>query len=777
MIQVLRKIFSGARIFPALACTVFSGPAAHGQADGAPRWPFTLLSPSSPGDVLSSPAVGADGTVHIGVEVGSATSANPSGTMFAIRPDGSLKWTFNTPDWIDSTAAIAADGTVYFGCWDGKLYALNPNDGRAKWSLEVGSYVSASPAIGTDGTIYIGTGDGNLSAVNPDGTLKWTFPTAEWIDSSPSIGGDGTIYFGSWDNHIYAVRPDGTEKWSYETGGDVVASPAVAADGTVYVGSRDLTLYAFTAAGILKWSINLGDTLVASPVIGSDGTIHVPTTGGRLYAFNPDGTERWRYPRAGQAALNALYGTPALRGDGTILLGTSNNLLLALKADGTLLWQAALGDWADSSPVVAADGGIYIGCTDKKLYSFWGNGQPLDPAAPWPALGRGAARTGRAVAMKVNSGPISQGVGAGAAVTLHATASAESGPAPSYQWRHNGTAVAGATGASLSITNFQPENAGLYTARMSSTAAGATTEAAVLGALTGDKVIGSGAEVGANIVHPNKNIFDQILLEGAAATITADPDQITRLSYIDLTNDIVQVEFSGAGTLSLTLDSATGPAVPVNYSQNVAYMKGHAGIIITGADERTHVSIFTVGRATAYDPTFDPENPAAGGYNILQPPSATNDPANNRSPLFVDRAMTVYDGIANIAYIAISSPNGRFGGVRTANANYFATRGLTGVYAPGVAFDGPVYIGNITAFETAVPVIRLGSANDARITGGSLLQDNNEPVRVSGIKELKFVAGSTSGGVIVSAQANQAQFEEDGMSVTSQIVVNAASQP
>ena len=38
--------------------------------------------------------------------------------------------------------------------------------------------------------------------------------------------------------------------------------------------------------------------------------------------------------------------------------------------------------------------------------------------------------------------------------------------------------------------------------------------------------------------------------------------------------------------------------------------------------------------------------------------------------------------IAGLAFIAISSTNGKFGGVRASNGSFYATNGLTGVYAP-----------------------------------------------------------------------------------------------
>ncbi|MEY4941566.1 MAG: hypothetical protein RIQ93_3301 [Verrucomicrobiota bacterium] len=366
-------------------------------------------------------------------------------------------------------------------------------------------------------------------------------------------------------------------------------------------------------------------------------------------------------------------------------------------------------------------------------------------------------------ALTILTAPANQTLAPGATLTLTAGAWAPGGqPAPSYQWQFNGANVTGATSATLTLSNFQPANAGLYSVIATSGTA-VTSDPAVVGVASSSKVIGAGTVVGTNIAHPNGNVFDQVLLTGAAATVTADPQKITRTSFIDRSDDIVQVEFSGAGTLSLVLDNVSGAAAPVNYSQpTVAYMKGHATIVIAGADASTNISVFTVGRATAVDPT--------GAFNILLPISSTNDPANNGSALFQGHGATAYDGVAGIALIAITSTNGRFGGVRTANASYFATRGVTGIYAPGVTFTGPVYVGDLSAFDAATPMLSLGSAAITQINGGDLFQQNGQPVLVSGITQLNFVAGITSGGVLLPAQANQAQLTQNGTNVTAQLV-------
>ena len=146
---------------------------------------------------------------------------------------------------IRSSPAIGSDGTVYVGSYDRNLYAINP-DGSLKWKYQTGGWVVSSPAIGSDGTIYVGSHDHKLYAINPDGSLKWSYNTGRRITSSPAIDAYGTIYTGSADKHIYAINPDGSLLWNYNTGNRIYySSPAIASDGTVYIGNNGGMLYAF----------------------------------------------------------------------------------------------------------------------------------------------------------------------------------------------------------------------------------------------------------------------------------------------------------------------------------------------------------------------------------------------------------------------------------------------------------------------------------------------------------------------------------------------------
>ncbi len=329
---------------------------------------------------------------------------------------------------------------------------------------------------------------------------------------------------------------------------------------------------------------------------------------------------------------------------------------------------------------------------------------------------------------------------AGSAVTLTVTATGS--PTPTVQWTFNGAAIAGETSASLTLANVQAAQAGLYRATLTNSAGTNESAITVVAVTSASKVTGTATEVASNIMHANGNVYDQVLLTGAAATVNADANQIVRISFIDLSNDIVQVEFSGAGTLSIGLDGATGPAVAQNYNQpSVTYMKGNARLTVADANETTHLAVFSVGRITAVN-----------------------------QALF--RNEVTYDGLADLASVAVLSPTGKFGALRSANASYLATSGTTGVYAPNVQFAGPLYLGAMSAADLATPTIVIGSSSDTRVTGGDLFQANGRAVQVSGLTQLRFVAGTNSHGTTIAAKANRARLEQNGGDVTAQVVVN-----
>jgi outer membrane protein assembly factor BamB len=333
--------------------------------------------------VVTSPAIGSDGTIYFGAL---------NDTLYALNPDGTLKWSYSTNGDIYSSPAIGPDGTIYFGSYDNNLYALNP-DGSLKWHYDAGTSIHTSPAIGADGTVYFGQmygqyHHGEFNALNPDGTLKWSYPTDCDIYSSPSIGQDGTIYFGtfSWENepYLYAFNQDGTIKWRYPFV-NIRSSPAIGADGTVYFIANDGCLFALNPDGTLKWKISsVQFTTTCHPAIGSGDTIYIPDRSW-FNAINPDGTWKWKielYPN----------GPPTIGSDRTIYLAGYGGFF-ALNPDSTIKWYCQIEHLPSSPPAIGPDGTIYAGSADGYLYAIQGSGQLGN--TPWPKYRHDSKNTGR----------------------------------------------------------------------------------------------------------------------------------------------------------------------------------------------------------------------------------------------------------------------------------------------------------------------------------------------------------------------------------------------
>ena len=86
------------------------------------------------------------------------TSGQMTDKLYAINGKSGVKlWEFETGGSVLSSPAIGSDGTVYVGSEDKKLYAINGKSGVKLWEFETGNAVCSSPAIGSDGTVYVGS--------------------------------------------------------------------------------------------------------------------------------------------------------------------------------------------------------------------------------------------------------------------------------------------------------------------------------------------------------------------------------------------------------------------------------------------------------------------------------------------------------------------------------------------------------------------------------------------------------------------------------------------
>jgi len=390
------KLFLNIAIFSLFAIAQADWSMYHGNAQR--NGYTTVVGPASPklkwkfyvgGPILASPVIGPDGTIYLGATL-DETTPKSFYTIWAVKPDGTLKWKYPV-GWLDHdktpnfTVAVSPSGVVYAGGVRA-FYALD-SSGNLLWKYDTKNMVMQTPVIAPDGTVYV-TLDGKLTAFTPGGVVKWQQEISDPRQAGgPSLSPDGnTIYangaLGS-QSKLYAFNTDGTLKWSVVLNQYFwpLAPPAVGNDGTIYI--VDNYPRAFNPDGTLKW--------VNSSLYGGNGyaSMTVDPNGNAYYArqtlvwkFNSSGTVVWQKQITQDSfsfgdAMNAIL----MDGAGNLFMGLGTGKRSAIQVEKRL-WVLKSTNGAEvgkytlpeiayvSSPALANDGTLYIGCLDGNLYAF-----------------------------------------------------------------------------------------------------------------------------------------------------------------------------------------------------------------------------------------------------------------------------------------------------------------------------------------------------------------------------------------------------------------------
>jgi outer membrane protein assembly factor BamB len=288
------------------------------QSIGHVKWRFQV--DAQVGYLLQRPAVGPDGTV---------VAHDPAGNVYALSPDGGLKWIFRTQSFASGPPSIGADGTIYVAA-SNTIYAI-ASGGALKWSFTEpagGQGVIVGPTVGPDGNIYAVTDFGGVGALalSPKGELLWSNVGNPILDELGQVGAE--VAFG-------ASQPGG-----------FVERLFTGVDRGVSTGG---VLRAFTLRGTQSWAVaaggadNGGMQAQRQPVVGPDGTVFMtawgtfrdPCDGSCLYAFDPaSGAARWTYSAFPANGMSE----PTVGTDGTIYIGRSLSFLDAVTPAGTTKW-------------------------------------------------------------------------------------------------------------------------------------------------------------------------------------------------------------------------------------------------------------------------------------------------------------------------------------------------------------------------------------------------------------------------------------------------------
>lgn len=378
-----------------------------------------------------SPVLSPDGTV-VYMYANAAEGLVPALMAYDVT-NGDLKWSFDINKAMrenhsgGSTVAGASDifcslsvgtnGDIYFVIRDLKDAGSNrrlftfavKSDGRLSWIHEApdANIYAISPAIDAVGNIYVGNRGKELCVFSKTGELLKTFTLENEVVSGLSLSKAGDIYFGSNPTSVFCYNSaTGTKTFASDLGGSGLKanSYTIGEDNTIYTATAiagGSGVVAIHSDGTRKWTYAApGEIVDGGVVIAPDGTLYATggkvvegVTSGGIIALNGDGTLNWHY-----ATPDDVSGSiPLVDNRGYIHFFSDKAVYYIVKPNGTLLSSAILGVKTSSSPVMNANGHLFIGVetvagVSKMVCISSGATSYADSA--WPMKGQNPQRTG-----------------------------------------------------------------------------------------------------------------------------------------------------------------------------------------------------------------------------------------------------------------------------------------------------------------------------------------------------------------------------------------------
>jgi outer membrane protein assembly factor BamB len=196
--------------------------------------------------VNSAPAVGLNGYIMV-----ATTRDSAPWQLWSFKPNGDTAWSYVLDaDAEFASPAVGPDSTIYVGA-NRYLYAVRPN-GTLKWRDSLLARIQSCPAVASESTLYVVAG-ARLYCIGTDSVVRWRRSIGGSNYCSPAVDAEGDVYVGTANgasSTFYCIGPDSTVRDSHVIGDDIWSSPAIGESGRVYVGCMDSSLYLFQGPGL-----------------------------------------------------------------------------------------------------------------------------------------------------------------------------------------------------------------------------------------------------------------------------------------------------------------------------------------------------------------------------------------------------------------------------------------------------------------------------------------------------------------------------------------------
>jgi outer membrane protein assembly factor BamB len=203
----------------------------------------------------------------------------------------------------------------------------------------------------------------------------------------PGLAADETSVYLANVSHIYGINlSDGKELWRFSDPEDnkaqFYATPLITSDGLVIVGSAagNHTLYALDPKDVVangnfkspvaEWTFNgaVGPWVASPLVVGN--LLFAPNSDGKLYILDlNDGRSQKQAVKVVELA-GRLWAQPATDGERVFVTSLDHNVFAIDIETYDIVWNGDVGGAIPGSPIIGADGMLYIGSLASQLVQF-----------------------------------------------------------------------------------------------------------------------------------------------------------------------------------------------------------------------------------------------------------------------------------------------------------------------------------------------------------------------------------------------------------------------
>lgn len=275
--------------------------------------------------------------------------------------------------------ALATLDTVYLPLDDGKVIALEAQNGQLRWETQPGGKI-VSPLIANDEQIYIASrletengSEGILRVINKrSGLTDWIkkFPQSF---SNPLALVDQKIYAASQDNNFYSLNSQSGEiNWSTPLG-SIAKGKSLITNEEIFIGTESGLFYSLDLSdGQEFWQFQAKGPLRSSADITEDN-VFIADSLGYVYCLDRDSGKLIWSIRTGAA----IESTPQVFGKLLVITSFDNFVYGFNIKNGDTAWKARLNGRLSFDPIVSSNQLLITPQSSGQLFLLSSNGKPL----------------------------------------------------------------------------------------------------------------------------------------------------------------------------------------------------------------------------------------------------------------------------------------------------------------------------------------------------------------------------------------------------------------